>query len=54
LQVTYDPLKASLFNAARSAFDAGFLGRQMPDLSNLYDLLLLNQVLTAKGKKAIQ
>jgi NitT/TauT family transport system substrate-binding protein len=54
LQVTYDPLKASLFNAARSAFDAGFLGRQMPDLSNLYDLSLLNQVLTAKGKKAIQ
>lgn len=54
LQVTYDPLKASLFNAARSAFNAGFLGRQMPDLSNLYDLSLLNQVLTAKGKKAIQ
>jgi NitT/TauT family transport system substrate-binding protein len=54
LQVTYDPLKASLFNAARSAFDAGFLGRQMPDLSGMYDLSLLNQVLTEKGKKAIQ
>ena len=54
LQVTYDPLKASLLNAARSAFDAGFLGRQMPDLSGLYDLSLLNQVLTEKGKKAIQ
>jgi NitT/TauT family transport system substrate-binding protein len=54
LQVTYDPLKASLLYAARSAFDAGFLGRQMPDLSGLYDLSLLNQVLTEKGKKAIQ
>jgi len=54
LQVTYDPLKASLLNAARSAFDAGFLGRQMPDLSGLYELSLLNQVLTEKGKKAIQ
>ena len=54
LQVTYDPLKASLFNAARSAFDAGFLGRQMPDLSGMYDLSLLNQVLTEKGKKTIQ
>ncbi len=54
LQVTYDPLKASLLNAARSAFDAGFLGRQMPDLSGLYDLSLLNQVLTEKGEKAIQ
>jgi len=54
LQVTYDPLRASLFTAAKSAFDAGFLGRQMPDLSRLYDLTLLNQVLTEKGKRAIQ
>jgi NitT/TauT family transport system substrate-binding protein len=54
LQVTYDPLRGSLMQAARSAFDAGFLGRQMPDLSRLYDLTLLNQVLAEKGKKAIQ
>jgi len=26
----------------------------MPDLSRIYDLTLLNQVLTAEGKKAIQ
>jgi len=26
----------------------------MPDLSNMYDLTLLNQVLAEKGKKAIQ
>jgi len=26
----------------------------MPDLSQLYDLALLNQVLTEKGKKVIQ
>jgi len=54
LQVTYDPLRASLLTSAKSAFDAGFLGRQMPDLSNLYDLSLLNQVLAEKGKKAVQ
>ena len=54
LQVTYDPLRASLLTSAKSAFDAGFLGRQMPDLSRLYDLTLLNQVLAEKGKKAIQ
>ena len=54
LQVTYDPLRSSLMNSAQSAFDAGFLGREMPDLSNLYDLSLLNQVLAEKGKKAIQ
>ena len=54
LQVTYDPLRSSLLMSAKSAFDAGFLGRQMPDLSNLYDLSLLNQVLSEKGKKAVQ
>ncbi len=54
LQVTYDPLRPSLLTAAKSAFDAGFLGRQMPDLSRLYDLTLLNQVLAEKGKKGIQ
>ncbi len=54
LQVTYDPLRASLLTSAKSAFDAGFLGRQAPDLSGLYDLSLLNQVLAEKGKKAVQ
>src|SRR5215471_16742371 len=54
LQVTYDPLRNSLLTSAKSAFDAGFLGRQAPDLSKLYDLSLLNQVLAEKGKKGIQ
>jgi len=54
LQVTYDPLRASLLKTAQSAFDAGFLGRKMPDLSGIYDLTLLNQVLEEKNKKAIQ
>jgi NitT/TauT family transport system substrate-binding protein len=54
MQVTYDPLRGALINSAKSAFDAGFLGRQMPDLSSLYDLSLLNQVLAEKGKKPVQ
>jgi NitT/TauT family transport system substrate-binding protein len=54
LQVTYDPLRATLLTSAKSAFEAGFLGRQEPDLSGLYDLSLLNQVLAEKGKKAVQ
>ncbi len=54
LQVTYNPLRSSLLTSAHSAYDAGFLGKQMPDLSGLYDLTLLNQVLAEKGKKAIQ
>ena len=54
MQVTYDPLHSALTTAAQQAFDDGFLGRQMPDLSNLYDLSLLNQVLAEKKRKAIQ
>jgi NitT/TauT family transport system substrate-binding protein len=54
LQITYDPLHSALTTAAQQAFDDGFLGRQMPDLSSLYDLTLLNQVLKEKGKQAIQ
>src|SRR6202142_2805588 len=54
MQVTYDPLHGALTTAAQQAFDDGFLGRQMPDLSRLYDLTLLNQVLAEKGRRAIQ
>jgi len=54
LQVTYDPLRGPLLRTAQLAFDAGFLGRQMPDLSRIYDLTSLNQVLTEEGKKPIQ
>ncbi len=54
MQVTYDPLHDALSTAAQQAFEDGFLGRQMPDLSHLYDLTILNQVLTEKKRKAIQ
>ena len=54
MQVTYDPLRAPLQHAAQLAFEAGFLGRQMPDLSRLYDLTLLNQVLREEGKAGVQ
>ena len=54
LQVTYDPLHAALNTAAQQAFEDGFLGRQMPDLSGLYDLTMLNLVLAEKKRKAMQ
>ena len=54
MQVTYDPLHAALNTAAQQAFDDGFLGRQMPDLSHLYDLTLLNEVLAEKKRRKIQ
>jgi NitT/TauT family transport system substrate-binding protein len=54
IEVTDDPIRSSLLTSAHSAFEAGFLGQKMPDLSGLYDLTLLNQVLKEKGRKAIQ
>jgi NitT/TauT family transport system substrate-binding protein len=54
IAVTDDPIRSSLLSAAQSAFEAGFLGRQMPDLSGLYELTILNQVMKEKGRKAIQ
>jgi NitT/TauT family transport system substrate-binding protein len=49
LELTWDPIKTSLFQSANSAFDIGFLGKTRPDLSGIYDLKLLNEVLTEKG-----
>lgn len=53
IEPTYDPLRDTLLTSAHNAFTEGFLGKQMPDLSGIYDLTLLNQVLAAKGKKTI-
>ena len=49
LEITYDPIKESLYKSAGDAFDLGFLGDKKPDLSNIYDLTLLNQVLGEKN-----
>ena len=43
--LTYDPIKSSLLKSAERAYEAGFLGKQRPDLSSIYDLSLLNEVL---------
>ena len=49
LSVTYDPIAGSLFQSAQSAFREGFLGKTPPDLSGIYDLSVLNEVLKEKG-----
>jgi NitT/TauT family transport system substrate-binding protein len=54
LELTYDPIKLSLFQSANSAFDIGFLGKTRPDLSGIYDLKLLNDILVEKGKETIK
>ena len=53
LEITYDPIKESLYKSANDAFDLGFLGDKKPDLSNIYDLTFLNQVLEEKNLRAI-
>jgi NitT/TauT family transport system substrate-binding protein len=51
IEFTYDPLKVSLFKSANDAYDLGFLakGKERPDLSGIYDLTILNEVLKDKG-----
>ncbi|MFY3741019.1 MAG: NitT/TauT family transport system substrate-binding protein [Candidatus Nitrosomirales archaeon] len=49
LDITYDPISDSLIESANDAFNLGFLGEKRPDLSEIYDLTLLNEVLKEKG-----
>ncbi len=46
MRPTWDPISASLFAAADSAYNAGFL-KQEPNLDGIYDLSLLNELLRA-------
>ena len=54
MELTYDPIKLSLFQSANSAFDIGFLGKTRPNLTGIYDLKLLNDVIAEKGKEIIK
>lgn len=49
LEATYDPIVPSLVSYAEMAYHASFLGNQMPDLSGLVDLRLLNGVLQKRA-----
>jgi NitT/TauT family transport system substrate-binding protein len=48
LEITYDPIVSSLYKSADNQYRIGFLDSK-PDLSGIYDLTLLNQVLEEKG-----
>lgn len=52
-ELTYDPAVKTLFASADRAFRLGFLGKEKPNLENIYDLTLLNQVLKEKKLPAI-
>lgn len=45
MDITYDPIKSSVSKSAEDAFNLGFLGNEKPDLSNIFDLSILNKVL---------
>ena len=55
LEFTYDPIKESLLKSANDAYDLGFLakGETRPSLDGIYDLVLLDQVLSEKGLPTI-
>lgn len=52
LDFTYDPIKSSLIKSAQDAYSLGFLD-ESPDLSEIFDLRLLNEVLSQKGLRQI-
>ncbi|WP_458747293.1 ABC transporter substrate-binding protein [Candidatus Nitrosocosmicus sp. T] len=55
IDITYDPLKLSLFKSANDAYDLGFIekGKDRPNLSGIYDTTILNEVLAQKGLSPI-
>jgi NitT/TauT family transport system substrate-binding protein len=54
LEFTYDPIRSSLLNSAEDAFELGYLGETKPDISNIYDLTLLNKVLLQKDLNRLE
>jgi len=56
IEFTYDPLKISLFRSANNAYDLGFLakGKPRPNLSGIFDLTILDQVLKQKGLQPVE
>ena len=53
LEFTYDPIQQSLYKSAEDAFNVGFLGKSKPDISNIFDLNVLNKVLKEKDLATI-
>jgi NitT/TauT family transport system substrate-binding protein len=48
VDLTYDPVQLSLFQNGADAYNMGFLPEN-PDLTDIYDLTILNQVLQERG-----
>ena len=52
LEITHDPVRASLIESAEAAHAAGFL-EEKPDLSKIYDLRILNEILVKNGQPEV-
>ena len=53
MEFTYDPLDETIQEAADHANQLGLLGNREPDLSGMFDLRFLNEVLAEKGLPAV-
>ncbi len=53
MDITYDPVKSSVITSADDAYDLGFLGDNKPDLSNIFDVTILNKVLQEQNLPVI-
>jgi NitT/TauT family transport system substrate-binding protein len=54
MELTYDPVKESLFQSAEDAEEIGFLESGGPDLNGIYDLDILNEILLEIGEETIE
>ena len=52
IEVTNDPIRASLLKSADDSFHVGVI-QEKPDLSKIYELSILNEVLREKGRNEI-
>jgi NitT/TauT family transport system substrate-binding protein len=52
LEFTSDPVASSVLQSATDAADVGLLP-EVPDITGLFDLTLLNEVLAAEGEPAV-
>lgn len=53
LELTYDPLQETLIKSANDAFEIGFLGKTKPDLGDIFDVNILNEVLEENGLQSV-
>jgi len=53
MRSTWDPVASSLYESARAAWQTGFLDDE-PDLEGIYDLSILNEVLSDKGLDTVE